>query len=66
MSTNIEAQRLDETAAILGWRYETLMRAGYSDREALLLATQDEVDVHLACDLLEHGCPTRTAIRILV
>ncbi len=66
MSTNIETQRLDETAEILGWRYETLVEAGYSEREALLLATRDEVDLHLACDLLARGCPTRTAVRILV
>ena len=62
----METQQLDETAEILGWRYETLLQAGYSDKEALLLATQDGVDLHLACDLVARGCPTRTAVRILV
>jgi hypothetical protein len=57
---------LDETAEILAWRYETLLQAGYADREALLLATADEVDLHLACDLVARGCPAPTAVRILV
>ena len=58
--------RLDEAAEILAWRYETLLQAGYPDREALLLATTDDVDLHLACDLVARGCPARTAVRILV
>lgn len=66
MSTHLETERLDETAEILEWRYETLRDAGYSDHEALLLATCDEVDLHLACDLIARGCPTRTAVQILV
>lgn len=66
MATNTDTRRLDETAEILGWRYETLMRVGYPEKEALVLATRDDVDLHLACDLVERGCPSRTAVRILV
>jgi hypothetical protein len=66
VSTNTETQRLDETAEILEWRYETLLAAGYSEQEALLLATGDDVDLHLACDLVARGCPPRTAVQILV
>lgn len=43
-----------------------LLRAGYAEREGLLLATRDGVDLHLACDLVARGCPTRTAVKILV
>jgi hypothetical protein len=66
MSTHIETQRLDETAEIIEWRYETLLVAGYSEHEALLLASCDDVDLHLACDLIDRGCPASTAVRILV
>lgn len=65
MSTYTET-RLDELTEILSWRYESLLDAGYPDREALLLATRDDVDLHLACDLLARGCPARTAVQILV
>jgi hypothetical protein len=61
-----DAQQLDEIAEILGWRYETLLRAGYAEEEALSLAAKDEIDLHLACDLLERGCPRDLAVRILV
>jgi hypothetical protein len=66
MSTHIETQRLDETAEIIEWRYETLLVAGYSEDEALLLASCHDVDLHLACDLIDRGCPAPTAVQILV
>ena len=65
MSTHLETESLAEAAEILAWRYETLLEAGYPDRCALQLATSGEVDLHLACDLIAHGCPPGTAVRIL-
>jgi hypothetical protein len=53
-------------AAVFDWRFATLLRAGYAPDEAWRLATSKEVDVRLAERLLSQGCPTPTAIRILL
>jgi hypothetical protein len=56
----------DRVAELYSWRVEQLARAGYSAANADALADDDTVDLHLACDLLERGCPERTAVLILV
>jgi hypothetical protein len=48
------------------WRAEELERAGYRAEEAVALASRNYVDLHLAVELLERGCPTETAVRILL
>jgi hypothetical protein len=48
------------------WRAETLERVGYDSTSAALLATQHDVDLHLAIELVERGCPPEVAIRILL
>jgi hypothetical protein len=55
-----------EAETILRWRFEELLRAGYEAGEAMILASHVEVDLHLATDLVGHGCPTATALRILL
>lgn len=47
------------------WRAERLIAVGYPDEVALALAADREVDLGVAEALLEHGCPLRTALRIL-
>ena len=47
------------------WRVEQLERAGYSGAFAHMLAEDNEVDLHLACDLMAHGCTEQTAYSIL-
>jgi hypothetical protein len=56
----------DEELSILAWRIAVLDRAGYDEGDAVLLAAVREVDLHLAVDLLERGCTTDTALRILL
>jgi hypothetical protein len=51
---------------VLGWRYEELIRAGYPEREAMILADRTDVDLHRAVELLEHDCPSEIAVRILL
>ena len=51
---------------MLGWRYEELIRAGYPEREAMILADRTDVDLHRAVELLEHGCPPAIALRVLL
>jgi hypothetical protein len=55
-----------EDRIVLGWRYEELVRAGYSEREAMLVADRVDVDLHRAVALVESGCPAKTALRILL
>lgn len=56
-----EAWGVDE---VLRWRFEELVRAGYDDEDAIELANHLDVDLHVAADLVRHGCPSSTAVRI--
>ena len=61
----VETEKRHEGRVVLGWRYEELVRAGYSEREAMLVADRADVDLHRAIALIESGCPPKTAVRIL-
>jgi hypothetical protein len=52
-------------AEVYCWRFDQLERAGYSSDLAHCLAEDNTIDLHLACELLERGCPQGTAVRIL-
>lgn len=47
------------------WRYRQLVNAGWPEAQALELAANHQVDLHLACDLLANGCDPETAWRIV-
>jgi hypothetical protein len=66
--TAAQFELIDETEAeaILRWRFEELVRAGYDVGSALVLATHVEVDLHDASSLPRRGCPPETAVRILL
>ena len=51
---------------VIRWRAGELLRAGYSERLALLIALHTEVDLHLAKRLLAKGCSQKIAARILL
>jgi len=55
-----------EAESVLRWRFEALVRGGYDAGEAMILASHVEVDLHRATDLVTRGCPTATALRILL
>lgn len=55
-------ERVDK---VQGWRQEILERAGYEPTDALRLAADRSVDIHLAVRLIKAGCPHSTAVRIL-
>ena len=48
------------------WRFQQLLRAGWPEQQALLLAADHDVDLHLACDLLASGCDAAIACEILL
>ena len=55
-----------EVERVVAWRREELERAGYGMAAAGDLAERTDVDLHLAIALVRGGCPTETAIRILL
>jgi hypothetical protein len=55
-----------EDERVVAWRIESLLRVGYDDSAAIHLAESREVDLHLACRILDGGCPVETALRILL
>ena len=58
--------REEEAVRVLRWRFERLVRAGYDPDDALELATHPEIDLRAAETLVRRGCPSRTAVSILV
>lgn len=65
-ATDITLVDSTEMERIERWRAEELERAGYEPRAAGRLAVRHDVDLHWAIDLLERGCPTDLALRILL
>jgi hypothetical protein len=66
--TAAQLETLDVTGIdeVLQWRFEVLLRAGYDLEDAHTLARQREVDLHLAARLVRDGCPSGTAVRIVL
>lgn len=60
------APRRDEAAQVARWRFGQLLQAGYSIAEAVQIADRTDVDLHVARSLVQRGCPTGTALRILL
>jgi hypothetical protein len=48
------------------WRTEALERVGYDTDSAALLGSRHDVDLHLAIELIEHGCSAEVALQILL
>jgi hypothetical protein len=48
------------------WRAEELERGGYDHESAVQLASRTDVDLHVAIKLIDSGCPSETALRILL
>ena len=56
----------DEKGRVSLWRWQELLRAGYGHAQAFRLAVRHDVDLHMALELPDRGCPHETAVRILV
>ena len=56
----------DPVAKVLGWRVEQLIAAGFDGDDALVLALDRSVDLHVAIELVRRGCQPKTALRILI
>jgi len=56
----------DGWARIEAWRMDQLLRVGYPEHLASLLAERPDVDLHKALDLIVAGCSFKTAAKILL
>jgi len=65
-AAELDIQVETEAERVERWRAEELERAGYEPLQAAELAARNDVDLHLAVNLLERGCPVETAVRILL
>jgi hypothetical protein len=52
--------------SVVRWRMLVLLRAGYLWNDAVELAMTTNVDLHLAVELVDRGCASDTARRILL
>jgi hypothetical protein len=57
---------VDKELQVISWRREQLVRAGYQVADATALAFEGGVDLHAAVELRRSGCPSGTAVRILL
>lgn len=66
--TAAQFEQLEDEVAVevLRWRFDVLMRSGFDMEQSATIAANVEIDLHLAADLLARGCPTDTALRILL
>ena len=55
-----------EEERIIRWRVRELQRAGYDWPTSMAVAARRDVDLHIATRLLRNGCPTETALEILL
>ena len=65
-SPTIEEQEETEAVRVLRWRLSQLRAAGYPWEEAIELAVHGDIDIHSASFLVSRGCPSATAVRILL
>jgi hypothetical protein len=66
MATAQSNQVEHRDAEVLRWRFDELCRAGFETEDALIVAADAKIDLHLATKLLRCGCPPQTAMRILL
>jgi hypothetical protein len=65
-TTEVQEHIETENERVSRWRAEELERAGYDLGSAAVLAASAGVDLHLAIELLERGCPQDVAMQILL
>ena len=56
----------EDATLVLQWRLSVLTAAGYDLDDAVVLASNVAIDLHDAVELVRRGCPSATAVRILI
>ena len=67
-AAELEALEIHETEfeSVRCWRLEELQRAGYEEEDATEIAFHLDIDLHYAIRLVQLGCPSRTALEIVL
>ena len=65
-ATQFQEPGQTEIKEVLRWRFDELVRAHYTVEDALDIAAHVEIDLHEAIALRDQGCPSATAVRILL
>lgn len=65
-TADLHVLAVSEMERVENWRAEELVRAGYAPSDAVALAARHDIDLHLAVQLIERGCPDELAIEILI
>jgi hypothetical protein len=65
-TATIATERTPERSRVIHWRTQELLRAGYSDFAADVLAVHTDIDLHRAVELPQNGCPHDLALQILL
>ena len=66
MTTRFSRLDTEDATQILRWRLRTLTAAGYELDDAVVLASNVQIDLQAAVHLIGRGCPSGTAVRILI
>jgi hypothetical protein len=66
MTTAAETEIREEIELVEAWRAEQLEMAGYGAQTAAEIAMRQDIDLHLAIDLLSSGCSAELAAQILL
>lgn len=59
-----DMQHLVADPTVRNWRYESLLRAGFTASQSETAAASADIDIHWLIDLTTKGCPHQTACRI--
>ncbi len=65
MSAPLRHSPPDHHDGLLGWRLRTLTAAGFDERLARRIAATSSFDLHALLELVDRGCPSQLAVRIL-
>ena len=65
-TADVILDRETEEERIFNWRLEGLERAGYDAWSARTIAERSDVDLHVAVAIARGGCPSETALKILL
>ena len=63
--TEVAEPDMSERSKVESWRLHVLIEAGYPLSIAERVAAR-EADLHLAVELVQHGCTHKTAAEILI
>ena len=64
--TAAETETLDGAELVEAWRAEQLELAGFGAAAAAELAMRQDVDLHVAAELVSQGCSPELALKILL